>query len=254
MNVVHDNKTFRNYWQRIRLREQAMAIPAPCITWRRMESFNEVEKLIWERVKDVSRILDFGSGDQALRRKFLAAGYKGSYETFDLSPEFPTTWSNPSAIEGPFGAVICLEMIEHLPLPEGLALREKLLSWVAPGGWLILSTPNPACILSPFIMDETHVHLYPLPDLLAWVLSAGLTPEAWRVKLLPERVILWTRWRLFLQRLLCYLIGADYANGILIMAQKPLSVGGGASGYRSSDPPTAQPFGTVTRPGVHPIR
>jgi hypothetical protein len=220
MNLDHDGKIFRSYWQRIKLREQAMAIPAPCITWRRMESFNQVEQLIWERVRDAPRILDFGSGDQALKRKFITASYKGSYETFDVSPEFPTTWREIATIEGLFDAVICLEVIEHMPLLEGLALREQLLSWVAPGGWLILSTPNPACVLSPYSLDETHVHLYPLHDLLTWVMSAGLTVEARRVKLLPDRVTLVTRARLLAQRVLCYFIGVDRAEGIVILARR----------------------------------
>ena len=230
-----NSEAFRNYWQRIKLREQAMAVPAPCITWRRMESFNEEEQLIWRRVKDVSRILDFGSGDQTLQRKFLAAGYKGRYETFDVSPEFATTWSSPSAIEGSFGAVICLQVIEHLPLAEGLALRQRLLSLVAPDGWLILSTANPACVLSPFSQDETHVHLYPLHDLLTWAMMAGLTVEARRVKLLPDRVTLVKRARLLAQRVLCYLIGADRADSIIIFAHQCGSRGSAGMGLSNGD-------------------
>lgn len=220
MNAESDSKAFRDYWHRVTLRERAMAIPAPCITWQRKGSFNEEEELIWERVRDVDRILDFGSGDQALRKKFLDAGYTGSYETYDVSPEFPTTWRDPDLITGKFGAVICLAVIEHMPLAEGRALRERLLSWVAPGGWLILSTSNPACVLSPFSGDETHVHLYPLHDLLAWAMDAGLTVEARRIKHLPERVTLFTRARLLIQRVLCYLIGADRADQIILIARR----------------------------------
>src|SRR5688572_14548595 len=110
MDMPRSVEPFEKYRRRIRLRQQALTIPGSSITWRRMEYFNEVEQLIWESVKDAPRSLDFGSGDQALKRKFLAAGYKGTYEAFDLSPEFPTTWTNPEAIEGPFGAVICLEV------------------------------------------------------------------------------------------------------------------------------------------------
>jgi 2-polyprenyl-3-methyl-5-hydroxy-6-metoxy-1,4-benzoquinol methylase len=221
MSAVSGNSAFGNYWERIRLRDQAMAIPAPCVTWQRMESFNEAERVIWERVKGVSRILDFGCGDQSLRKKVLAAGYVGRYETYDASREFPTTWDDPDHIEGPFGAVICLEVIEHLPLPDGRALRERLVSWLEPGGWLILSTPNPACVVSPFSRDETHVHLYPLHDLLTWSLSIGLVVEARRIKLLPDRLTLKTRTQLVTQRLLCYLLGGDRADGLMILARRP---------------------------------
>ena len=199
-----------------------MSIPAPCIYWQRSESLNEVERLTWQRVKDVDRILDYGAGDQALRQKFLAAGYRGSYETFDVSPEFETTWSDPEAIRGPFGAVLCLEVIEHMRLPEGLALRDRLLSLVKPGGWFVLSTPNPACILSPFSGDETHLHLYPLHDLITWALAAGLDVEARRVKMLPDRVTLKTHVQIAAQRIICYLAGADRADGLILFGQRPL--------------------------------
>lgn len=222
VNQAENAILFESYWHRLKLRDTAMAIPAPCINWQRSESLNQVERLIWDRVHNTSRILDFGSGDQSLRKKFLAAGYAGSYETFDVSPEFPTTYRLASEISGSFDAVICLEVIEHMPMEEGLALRARLLSWVAPGGWLILSTPNPRCIVSPFAADETHRHLYPLHDLLTWSLAVDLQPEARRVRILPDQISWRTRFRSFLQRVLCYAIGADYANGLLIMAHRPI--------------------------------
>ena len=212
---------FERYWHRIQLRQRAMSVPAPCLYWRRSESLNQVERFIWQRVKDVDRILDYGAGDQALRQKFLAAGYRGSYETFDVSPEFETTWRDPEAIRGPFGAVLCLEVIEHMSLSEGLALRDRLLSFVQPGGWLVLSTPNPACIISPFSRDETHLQLYPLHDLITWALAAGLDVEARRVKLLPDRVTLKTRVQMAAQRVICYLTGADRADGLIVISSRP---------------------------------
>ena len=219
--MTANKQQFATYWRRMQLRNRAMAIPARCIYWQRRAGFNQVEELIWARVRTSKRILDFGSGDQSLRKKFLAAGYRGAYETLDASSEFTTTWNDPDDITGEFDAVLCLEVIEHMPLEAGLALRERLLSWVGPGGWLILSTPNPACILSPFSGDETHVHLYPLHDLLTWALDSGLQPEARRYKLLPDRPTLVQRVRLFTQRVLCYFIGADRADGLLVMARRP---------------------------------
>jgi 2-polyprenyl-3-methyl-5-hydroxy-6-metoxy-1,4-benzoquinol methylase len=181
---------------------------------------NEVEQLIWNRVRSATRILDYGSGDQALRRKFVEAGYQGEYQTFDVSPEFSTTCTSPDEIDGMFGAVLCLEVLEHMSLAEGLRLRDRLLQWVAPGGWLILSTPNPACILSPFAADETHRHVYPLHDLLTWALAAGMSVEARRVKILPERLTVPMRMRLFTQRVICYLAGVDRADGLLVLARR----------------------------------
>src|ERR1035437_9076283 len=108
-----------------------------------------------------------------------------------------------------------------MPLAEGLVLRDRLLEWLAPGGTLVLSTPNPACILSPFAADETHQHLYPLQDLIAWAMSRGFEVEARRVKLLPERLGLGKRVRLAVQRVLVYFVGPDRADGLLLIARKP---------------------------------
>jgi hypothetical protein len=215
-----ENDKFNNYWLRLRLRDRAMAIPAKCVYWQRAKTFNAVEDLIWARIRACDRILDYGSGDQSLRTKFVAAGYRGQYDTFDVSPEFETTWRRHEDIRGTFDAVVCLEVLEHMPLEEGLALRKRLADFVHPGGWLILSTPNPACIVSPFSRDETHQHVYPLHDLLTFAIAAGFEPQAWRVKLLPDRVTPTTRLRLLLQRILCYAIGADRADGLLVIARR----------------------------------
>jgi hypothetical protein len=162
------------------------------------------------------------------RASSSGAGYQGDYQTFDVSPEFPTTWTSPGEIDGVFGAVLCLEVLEHLSLEEGLRLRDRLLQWVAPGGWLILSTPNPACILSPFAADETHRHVYPLHDLLTWALAAGLTVEARRVKILPERLTVSMRMRLFTRRVICAWQASIGRRLALVLAKR-------APGWRATD-------------------
>jgi SAM-dependent methyltransferase len=217
---IDNNSPFSNYWKKIQLRQQAMSIDAKCINWKFSTEFNEVEKLIWSKTKRAKRLLDYGSGDQSLKKKYMSAGFCGLYETFDITPEFETTWIDPDEIKGSFDAILCLEVIEHMPLEKGLILRENLFNLLAPGGWLILSTPNPACIRSPYAADETHVHLYPLHDLLAWALEKGLKPEAKRIKLLPEKITIPQRLRLLFQKIMCYMIGVDRADGLLIMAFK----------------------------------
>jgi len=212
---------FRRYWTRLDLREKAYDVPAPCISWRRVPGLNEVEALVWATVRGASTLLDYGSGDQSLRRKLLEAGYQGRYETFDLSDEFPTTHRQAEDIRGPFDAVLCLEVIEHLPLEAGMALRDRLVDLLAPGGVLVLSTPNPACVVSPFASDETHLHLYPLRDLVAWARGRGLAVEARRVQVLPPRVSVGLRMRLLARRVLCAILGADRADGLLLICRRP---------------------------------
>ena len=226
-------ETFRRYWKRLELREKAYDVPAPCISWRRVPGLNEVEALLWTTVRGASTLLDYGSGDQSLKRKILEAGFQGRYETFDLSDELPTTHRRAEEIRGPFDAVLCLEVIEHMPLEAGLALRDRLVDLLAPGGVLALSTPNPACVVSPFSHDETHLHLYPLADLVAWARSRGLAVEARRVELLPPRLPVSLRLRLLARRVLCAILGADRADGLLLICRRP------PAGTESGDEPVA---------------
>jgi SAM-dependent methyltransferase len=212
---------FEDYWSRIALREKAYSIPAPCITWQRVDGFNEVQEMIWGEISGAQRLLDFGSGDQSFREKCVARGFQGAYETYDVSPEFPTTYRSEAEISGQFDAVLCLEVLEHLPLPEGLKLRDRLANLVGPGGVLVLSTPNPACVLSPFAGDETHVKLYPLHDLLIWAMTRRFEVLARRVKYLPPCVSLSVRFRLLVQRALCFALGADRADGLVVVCRRP---------------------------------
>jgi hypothetical protein len=175
---------FRRYWTRLELREKAYDVPAPCISWRRVPGLNEVEALVWATVRGASTLLDYGSGDQRLKGKLL-------------------------------------EVIEHLPLEAGLALRDRLVDLLAPGGVLVLSTPNPACVVSPFAEDETHLRLYPLRDLVAWARGRGLAVEARRVQLLPPRISVGLRMRLLARRVLCAILGADRADGLLLICRRP---------------------------------
>jgi 2-polyprenyl-3-methyl-5-hydroxy-6-metoxy-1,4-benzoquinol methylase len=44
--------------------------------------------------------------------------------------------------DGAFDAILCLEVIEHLPLPARPALMQELFRTLRPGGALVLSTPS----------------------------------------------------------------------------------------------------------------
>lgn len=218
---TNDKSHFNSYWRRRNMRSLAMQQPAPCITWTASDGLNEVERVIAGQLQGAERILDFGAGDQILKHKLLANGFGGVYETFDISPEFETTHKELATVSGPYDAILCLEVIEHMPLAEGLQLREYLDSLLGPGGRLIVSTPNPNCVMSPFATDETHVHLYPLHDFLAWGLDSGHSVLAYRVRQIPVHDTVYRRMRRVLQRSLCWLLGIDYAHGWLAVLIKP---------------------------------
>jgi SAM-dependent methyltransferase len=211
---------YRHYWRRMELREQAERYRAPCLRWHHCDGLNPTERVVFERVRAAGRLLDFGAGDLRLKRKFIAAGFAGRYETLDISEEFPHEYTDIAQVSGPFGAILCLEVIEHLPLTAFDALVNRLCELLEPGGALVISTPNPLCVVPMWARDSGHIQQYPLHDLIAALLARGVAVDPFRVRFVPARPSAPQRLRLLSQRLLCYLLGVDYADGLLVIGTK----------------------------------
>jgi SAM-dependent methyltransferase len=78
--------------------------------------------------------------------------------------------------EGSLGAVVAIQVLEHLPLGAVLELIDLAWSRLRPGGVFVAETPNPASLVvlgNSYILDPTHVR--PLHPALAAFLceSAG---------------------------------------------------------------------------------
>jgi SAM-dependent methyltransferase len=212
---------YRGYWRRMELRAQAERYRAPCLRWYHSETLNPTERVVFERVRAAARLLDFGAGDLRLKRKFLAAGFAGRYETLDVSEEFPHDYTDLGQVQGTFGAILCLEVIEHLPLTAFDSLVDGLCERLEPGGALVVSTPNPLCVVPMWARDSGHIQQYPLHDLLAALLARDLTVEPFRVRFGPAAPSLPQRLRFLSQRVLCYLLAVDYADGLLVIGTRP---------------------------------
>jgi predicted TPR repeat methyltransferase len=84
----------------------------------------------------------------------------------------------------PFDAVVCADVLEHLPRPEQLLARIR--DWLRPGGTLLVSLPNVAnltvraALLAgrfPYaergILDRTHLRFYTRSSASALIAAAG---------------------------------------------------------------------------------
>lgn len=211
---------YHGYWERKRLR--AGAVPAfPVRRWWESDGLSEVEQLYFEAVRDTPSLLDVGAGDLRMQQKFAAAGYTGEYHTQDIGPEYRHTYRDLDEVERRYGAVLCLDVIEHLPLEHGLALLERLVALLEPGGTLVLQTPNARCVRSPLGWDMTHLHLYNVEDLWAYLTAAGLETTGFRVVFAPRRRSPLAALRFALAALVTTrLLGADYADNIALVARK----------------------------------
>lgn len=215
---------YKDYWRRMAFREEAQRYRAPCLDWYDTTRLNPAEAVVFERVSGATRLLDFGAGDLRLKEKFVQAGFRGRYETLDLSEEFAHDYTDIGEVRGGFGAILCLEVIEHMPLASFDPTLSAICDLLEPGGTLVLSTPNPLCIVPMWARDSGHIQQYPLHDLIAYFLSRDFHVEPFRVRLRPARVSLWRRLRLLVQRVLCYMLAVDYADGLLLVLVK---AGGG---------------------------
>ncbi|QVL33794.1 methyltransferase domain-containing protein [Telmatocola sphagniphila] len=216
-----EHPAYINYWKRKKL--LSTSVPAfPRRKWWPTDSLSDIESEYFRTVKSAANILDVGAGDLRVMRKFQAAGFSGEYHTQDIGTEFEYTYKDLSEVTGVYEAVICLDVIEHLYLENGLGLLIRLTELVRPGGVLLLQTPNGRCIRNPLGNDMTHLHLYNLPDLWAFLVALGFEVEGFRVVFqAKERLSLSSSLASCVGRFVtARLLGADYAENIAILAKK----------------------------------
>ena len=82
--------------------------------------------------------------------------------------------------DGAFDVVIIKHIVEHLPDPEKAIMEIGRIT--APGGLLILATPNLDSLLKPWkgkkwigYQDPTHISLQPPSVWLGWIVAAGFS-------------------------------------------------------------------------------
>ncbi len=88
--------------------------------------------------------------------------------------------------DAPFDAVVCADVLEHLPRPEDLL--ERIRAWLVPGGTLLVSLPNVANVTVraallagrfPYaergILDRTHLRFYTRRSARALIESGGFS-------------------------------------------------------------------------------
>ncbi len=211
---------YLNYWQRKKLLQSG--IPHfPVLKWYVSSTLCEVEQVIFNKIKNLDPVLDIGAGDLMVMKKFKHAGYSGKYHTQDIGEEFAYKYTNLDEIKQQYSAILCLDVIEHLQIKEGLALIHKLVDLLAPDGVLIIQTPNGRCVRSPLASDMTHLHCYNISDLWSYLTCMNLQVEGYRVTFEPEHQS-WVQQILGLgaKYIITRIIGLDYADNIVVIATK----------------------------------
>jgi O-antigen chain-terminating methyltransferase len=141
------------------------------------------------------RVLDVGAGRGIFLRLLREAGVEGvgvdssaataaavAAEGFRVIVGDAATVAAKLAASGErFDGVFCSHLVEHLQPTAAIDLVCSLARLLAPGGRLVLVTPNPRCpevIGHSFWLDPTHVRPYPRELIERIGVGAGLSVEA----------------------------------------------------------------------------
>lgn len=211
---------YQHYWARKRLTAECPSFPVLRCSGRAIDG--QVLGAIMQALRQKQRLLDVGAGSLAVRDALVRAGFNGKYETLDVGEEYEYTYSSLSQVSASLDAVLLLDVLEHLPLRDGLGLLQQAFALLGEGGVLVVQTPNARCVRSPFMSDMTHLHGYNLPDLWAYITTLGSECRGYRVAFgqptsLPDRAT-----DIMRKAVITRVLGLDYADNILLIATKQI--------------------------------
>lgn len=217
---MSERPAYETYWRRKELLKRSWPT-FPVRRWWETDGLCDIERIYFDAVRDAPSLLDVGAGDLRVMRKLKSAGYRGEYHTQDIGEETRHTYRDLDEVGRPYEAILCLDVIEHLPLDEGLTLVRRMIDLLRPGGTLVLQTPNAAYIPEPRSWDMTHVQTYNLPDLWAYFVCEGMEVAGYRVVIDPPRSAPLAAVR---SSIVAYvkrkILGCDFANNIALVARK----------------------------------
>jgi hypothetical protein len=138
------------------------------------------------------------------------AEYKHDYASLEAVPS--------SSVD----AVVCLEVIEHIPLAQSFDFLEQVIDKLKPTtGRILISTPNADYLSSIWASDMTHEHAYRGVDLAALLHLYGFRSTVYRIAWRAPKPPFRERMRYQAARLLTRgILQVDYARGIIVVGDR----------------------------------
>ena len=162
-----------------------------------------------------SRVLEVGAAERPFDGRLREAFPAAVHRTLDIDPGGSHDYRSLDEVEGRYDLVLAWEVIEHLPLGEIPGWLAGLGKVTAPGGRLVVSTPN---VFRPgqYWLDATHLTPLAYAELGGLVTLAGF--EVASMHRTYHASALQYALRRGLAEPLHRLMGVDYARSVLAVA------------------------------------
>lgn len=202
-------------WSRLHERRRALERLWPTVF--HLPLVRRASDVVLAEARPGMRVLEAGAGDRRMKERLEAAAAGLSYRSVDPDPAHLHDGRDVFAVDGPFDLVFALELIEHLPPEEALAFLCRCRDLLAPGGRLVIGTPD---VFTPGRWHRDAGHRTPFSpwELGGFAGEAGFRVErlvrAWNAPL-AERLL-----RRVLLGWVHRLTGADYAHSVVMVAVK----------------------------------
>lgn len=173
--------------------------------------------LILKKIRNGDRVLDIGASDRNLEGRLKKHYPNLIYQSMDIDQTQFHDYYRLEDIQGKFNVIFLFEVVEHLPLEEGMRMLRKIYDLLEEGGRLILSTPN---IFNPgrYWRDATHRQAYCYDELGGILIAQGFEiREMYRTY---NDALHRYLFRVYVMAPLHRYLGIDFAKSILIVAAK----------------------------------
>lgn len=164
------------------------------------------------------RVLEVGAADRALAARLKRVRPELEYRSLDIDPQGDHDYRSWEEVREPADLIVAFEVVEHIPTPELAGWLTDIAGALAPGGAVILSTPN-TFYPPAYLRDITHQTPLCYDELGGMLEAAGLqVTQLVRIYNDPLHRKLLRRW--------CFgwlfrMIGIDFARQIAVVAVKP---------------------------------
>jgi len=225
MTQTSQNLVYLNYWKRKQLATHPPTFPVRRHRWD-IDELSDAHLLIYEAIRNASSVLDVGAGSMRFMQLVQRRGFAGRYDTQDIGTEFDYTYSDLDQVSQTYDAIVCMDVLEHLELADGVGFLHRLLSLINPGGVLAIQTPNANFHRHPLSWDMTHVHAYNPVDLWSYLTALGTDTMVYRVELGPPPAGLRDRVHARIRAWLASELQLDHCENLLAIVTKPRELSG----------------------------